>query len=227
MVNRQALSGFRAMVGRDLAILIRRRSELATPLIFYIMVTTLFPLGLSANDELIRQSAPAIIWVGTLLAVLMALDMTLRPDYDSGALEQLLLTPQPLALLLLAKSVALWLAIGIPLAILGPIMGVALGLATHSIPTIVATLALGTPILILIGNIGVSLTIGLRQGAMLISLIVMPLYVPVLIFAARAVDDAADGLAVGAPLWLLAAMLVLSLTLAPLASAGALRTMLE
>lgn len=217
------LSACLALLRRDLTLALRNRGEIANPLLFFIMVISLFPLGLGPETRTLQAIAPGIMWVTALLAALLSLDGIFRSDFDDGSLEQLLLSPHPAALLVLSKVLAHWLVSGLPLILVAPLLGVLLQLPATATGALLASLALGTPILSLIGAIGVALTIGLRRGGVLLSLLVLPLYVPVLIFAASAVSDAALGLPVQAQLYFLAALLALALTLAPLATAAALR----
>jgi heme exporter protein B len=212
-----------ALLRRDLTLALRNRGEIANPLLFFVMVVSLFPLGLGPETRTLQTIAPGIMWVTALLAALLSLDGIFRSDFDDGSLEQLLLSPHPAALLVLSKVLAHWLVSGVPLILVAPLLGVLLQLPAAATGALLASLALGTPILSLIGAIGVALTIGLRRGGVLLSLLVLPLYVPVLIFAASAVSDAAIGLPVHAQLYFLAALLALALTLAPLATAAALR----
>lgn len=214
---------FAAMLVRDLRLAVRRRGELAQPLVFFAAVATLFPLALGPEQALLQRIAPGIIWVAALLAALLPLERMFRPDYEDGTLEQMLLSPHPTAALALAKVVAHWLVTGVPVIVLAPLIALFLQLPTQALPALLATLALGTPLLSLIGAIGVALTVGLRAGGPLLALLLLPLYVPVLIFAAGAVDRAAAGLPIAGPLYMLGAMLLLALTLAPLAIAAALR----
>jgi heme exporter protein B len=212
-----------ALLRRDLLIAYRHRGEVLNPLLFFIIVVTLFPLGVSPESRLLAVMAPGVIWIAALLSVLLSMDSVFRSDFEDGSLEQILLSPQPLTLLLLAKMAAHWLITGLPVVLIAPLLGVILHLPEAAMPTLIATLALGTPILSLIGAIGMALTVGLRRGGVLLSLLVLPLYVPVLIFGATAVDAAAAGLDVSGHLALLGALLLLSVTLAPLATASALR----
>ncbi len=217
------LRAFAAILVRDLRLALRRRGELVQPLVFLVAVITLFPLALGPERELLARIAPGIVWVATLLAVLLPADRMFRSDYDDGSLEQLLLAPQPTSVLALAKVAAHWLTSALPIVILAPLAGLFLQLPLDALPILVATLALGTPVLGLIAAIGVALTVGLRSGGPLLALLVLPLYVPVLIFSAGAVDRAIAGLPVAGPLYMLAALFALALTLAPLAVAAALR----
>jgi heme exporter protein B len=218
---------FSILLQRDLKLAYRHRAELANPLLFFVLVVSLFPLGVSPESKVLQQLAPGVIWVAALLAAMLSLDSLFRSDFSDGALEQLTLTAHPLPLLVLAKITAHWLVSGLPLIILAPLLGVLLFLPTDAMPTLLATLALGTPVLSLIGAIGVALTVGLQRGGVLLSLLVLPLYIPILIFAANAVQSAAIGLDVAGQLYFLGAMLMLSLTLAPIAAAAALRISLS
>lgn len=212
-----------ALLRRDLLLAFRARGELLNPLIFFVMIASLFPLATSPEPGVLRLLAPGIIWVSALLATLLSLDQLFRSDYEDGSLEQLLLSPHPLALLVLAKIAAHWLVSGLPLVLVGPLLGVMLNLPLHAIETLALGLLFGTPVLSAIGAIGAALTVSLRRGGMLLSLLVLPLYVPVLVFAASAVEASASGLPATGQLYLLAAFMLLSLTLAPLAIAAALR----
>lgn len=216
-------TAFIGLVRRDLLLAYRHRSELANPLVFFVMVVTMFPLALGADSGVLQKLAPGAVWVAALLAAMLSLDSMFRSDFEDGSLEQIVLSPQPLAVLVVAKVLAHWLVTGLPLLILAPVLGVLLQLPTQALGMLLLSLLLGTPTLSFIGAIGVALTVGLRRGGLLLSLLVLPLYVPILIFAASAVGDAAAGLETGAQISLLGAMLVLSLTLAPLAAGAALR----
>ncbi len=212
-----------ALIRRDLLLASRRRGEFLNPLFFFVLVVALVPLGLGSNPALLAKIAPGIVWVAALLATLLSLEALFRSDFDDGALELLLMSPHPATLLVGAKVLAHWLLTGFPLIVIAPLLGVMLGLEGRAMLTLVATLVLGTPTLSLLGAIGVALTVGLRRGGALLSLLVLPLFVPVLIFGAGAVRSAAAGLPVTGELYFLGALLVLALTLAPLATAAALR----
>lgn len=218
---------FGAMLARDLRLAVRRRGELAQPLVFFAAVATLFPLALGPERDLLARIAPGILWVAALLAALLPMDRMFRPDYEDGTLEQMLLSPYPASVLALAKVVAHWLVTGVPVILLAPLIAVFLQLPSHALATLLATLALGTPVLSLVGAIGVALTVGLRAGGPLLALLLLPLYVPVLIFAAGAVDRAAAELPVAGPIYMLGAGLLLALALAPPAIAASLRISLE
>jgi len=223
MSDASTLRASRALLRRDLTLAYRHRGELANPLLFFIIVVTLFPLALGPESATLAAIAPGIIWVAALLAALLSLETIFRSDFDDGTLEQLILSPHSLSWLVLTKVLVHWLVSGLPLILLAPLLGVLLQLPTQGMWTLVITLALGTPILSLVGAIGVGLTVGLKRGGVLLSLLILPLYTPVLIFGAGAVNNAAMGFPVAGQLYLLAALLVLALTLAPIATAAALR----
>lgn len=212
-----------ALLRRDLLLAYRARGEMANPLIFFGLIASLFPLATSPEPGMLRLLAPGIIWVGALLATLLSLDHLFRSDYDDGSLEQLLLTSHPLSLLALSKIAAHWLVTGLPLVIVAPLLGVMLNLPAAALGTLTLSLLLGTPVLSSVGAIGAALTVSLRRGGILLSLLILPLYVPVLIFAAAAVEAAAAGLSPAGQLYLLAGFMMLALTMAPVAIAGALR----
>ena len=216
-------TAFFAVIRRDLILAFRRRAEIANPVFFFILVVTLFPLGVGANPKLLQAIAPGIIWVSALLAVMLSLDSLFRSDFDDGSLEQMLLSSHPLTVLVFAKIVAHWLVTGLPLLVVAPLLAIFLGLPEQAWGTLMLTLVLATPVLSLIGSIGVSLTIGLRRGGMILSLLVLPLYVPVLIFASNAVDMASNGLAVDPQINILIAVFFMSVVLAPLPAAAAIK----
>ncbi|MGR9071894.1 MAG: heme exporter protein CcmB [Gammaproteobacteria bacterium] len=216
-----------AVVRRDLILAVRKRAEMANPVLFFILAATLFPLGVGAQAGLLQAIAPGVIWISALLASLLSLDGLFRSDFEDGSLEQLLLSPYPPTILVLAKVLAHWLATGVPLILASPLLGVFLGMESHALKVLIFTLLLGTPVLSLIGAIGVALTVGLRRGGMILSLLVLPLYVPVLIFAGSAVEMASNGLPASAQLYILAALLFLALALTPIPTAAALRMSLE
>jgi heme exporter protein B len=216
-------SAFFALIRRDLVLALRRRSEIANPLLFFILVITLFPLGIGARPQILQTIAPGIIWVAALLAAMLSLDSLFRSDFDDGSLEQILLSPHPASVLVLGKIIAHWLVTGLPLLLIAPLLAVFLGMPTQSLGILLLTLLLGTPVLSLIGAIGVALTVGLRRGGMILSLLVLPLYVPVLIFASNAVAMASAGLPVSAQINILIALLLMALVLAPWPTAAALK----
>ncbi len=212
-----------ALIRRDVQIALRRRAEMANPLLFFLMVCTLFPLGIGPEPARLAALAPGVIWVVALLACLLASDGLFRSDYDDGSLEQMLLSPASTYLLALAKSIAHWLTTGLPLVLMSPLLAVLMQLPAAAIPTLCLSLLLGTAVLSLVGAIGAGLTVGLRRGGLLISLIVLPLYIPVLIFGASAVQAAADDFSSSGQLAILGALLALALPLTPLAVAAGLR----
>jgi len=222
-----ALAVMGRLIRRDLLLALRRRAEIANPLLFFLLVCTLFPLGIGPDPQRLAALAPGILWVVALLACLLASDGLFRGDFDDGSLEQMLLSPASLYLLALAKSIAHWLVTGLPLALLAPLLALLLQLPGAAVPALVASLLLGTAVLSLIGAIGAGLTVGLRRGGLLLSLIVLPLYIPVLIFGASAVQSAAEGFAFRAQLAVLGALLALALPLAPWAVAGGLRVSVD
>lgn len=217
----------RLVLARDLRLAFRRRSELIQPLVFFAIVTTLFPLAISPDLARLRAIAPGVLWIAALLASLLALEFLFRDDSHDGSLEQYAISGQSLTWLLFAKTVAHWLLTGLPLSIMAPLAGLALGVPLSSVPGILAAIALGSVTLSLIGAIGAALTLGIRRGGVLLSLLTLPLAMPVLIFGARATDLAIRGADFSASLYLLAAMAVLGVTLAPLAAAAAVRISLE
>lgn len=214
---------FYTVLKRDLLLAFRHRGEIANPPLFFIIVVSLFPLGVSPEIKVLQTLGPGVIWVTALLATMLSLESMFRSDFEDGSLEQMLISPWPVSVLVLAKVLAHWLVTGLPLMILAPLLGVLLSLPGEAVAMLVITLALGTPVLSFVGAIGVALTIGLRRGGALLSLLVLPLYIPVLIFAANAVASSGAGFPVIGHLYLLGALLALSVTLAPLATAAALR----
>jgi heme exporter protein B len=211
------------LIRRDVAIALRRRAELANPLLFFLMVCTLFPLGIGPEPARLAILAPGVLWVVALLACLLASDGLFRADFDDGSLEQMLVSPASMYLLALAKSAAHWLMTGLPLALLAPLLALLLQLPAHAVGALVMSLALGTAVLSLIGAVGAALTVGLRRGGLLLSLIVLPLYVPVLIFGASAVQAAAEGFDYSGQLAILGALLAVALPSTPFAVAASLR----
>lgn len=218
---------FLLLLKRDLTLALRHRSEIANPLLFFVLVATLFPLAIGADTQVLKAVAPGVIWVAALLASLLSLDSMFRSDFEDGSLEQFMLSAHPVSLLVIAKVVAHWLVTGLPLLAIAPLLGVLLSLPSEALGVLLITLAMGTPILSLIGSVGVALTVGLRRGGIILSLLVLPLYVPVLIFASSAVETAAAGIPVSAQYSILGAMLALALSLAPLATAASLRISLS
>ncbi|NRP35584.1 MULTISPECIES: heme exporter protein CcmB [unclassified Marinobacterium] len=214
---------FKQTFRRDLTLAFRRKSELVNPLIFFLIVASLFPIGVSPEPNFLSQLAPGLVWVAALLATLLSMETLFKSDYEDGSLEQLLLSPQPVFLVVLSKVLAHWLLSGLALTLVAPLLGVMLFLPSEGMPGLMLSLLLGTPTLSLIGAIGAALTVGLRRGGVLISLLVLPLYIPVLIFGSSAVQAAVTGLPLDGYLALLGAMLALALALAPIAAGAALR----
>lgn len=215
------------VIRRDLLLAMRRRSDVLTTLIFFVIVVSLFPLGVGPEMNMLRMMAPGVVWVAALLASMLSLGRMFSGDYLDGTLEQMLLSPQSLSLLVLGKALAHWLVTGVPLVLMAPVLGVQYDLPADALAVLTVSLLLGTPVLSLIGAIGAALTLGLRGGGVLVSLLVLPLYIPVLIFGAGAVEASAAGLGAGAHLSLLGAFLLVSLVLAPWAVAAALRISME
>ncbi len=215
------------IVGRELRLAIRHWDQIVQPLIFFVVVTTLFPLAISPSLAELRNIAPGVVWVAAMLASLLSLESLFRPDVEDGTMEQWALSGQPLALLLLAKTVTHWLLAGLPLVIMAPVVGTALGLPMSVWPVLAISLALGTGCLSILGAIGAALTVAVRRGNVLLALLVLPLEMPVLIFGARAVDLAMHGEPTAGPLNLLAALLLLFLATGPFAMSAAMRISIE
>ncbi|HEX5055019.1 MAG TPA: heme exporter protein CcmB [Gammaproteobacteria bacterium] len=215
------------VVRRDLLAALRKPGQIVNPLLFYVLAVSLFPLGVGPSPTLLLAMASGVVWVCALLAVLLALETLFRADYEDGGLELLALSPVPLPMLALAKILAHWLLTGLPLIVLSPLLGMLLALPEAATGILVLTLALGTPVLSLIGAIGAALTLAVRSSGALLALLVLPLYIPVLIFAAGAVNASMAGLPFAGPLYFLAALLALALTLAPPAVAAAIRINLQ
>ena len=220
-------SAYRIIVVRDLVLAMRRKSDLFSTLFFFVIVVSLFPLGIGPEMNTLRLIAPGVVWVAALLASMLALERLFAADFEDGTLEQMILTPQPLSVLVLGKITAHWLATGVPLVLMAPLLGLQYDLSAEALGTLVISLLLGTPALSLIGAIGAALTIGLRGGGVLVSLLVLPLCIPILIFGAGAVEANISGLGEQGHLYMLGALLVLSLLLAPIATAAALRVSAE
>ena len=215
------------VIRRDLILAMRHRSDLFTTLFFFIIVVSLFPLGIGPELDTLRLIAPGVVWVAALLASMLALERLFAVDYNDGSLEQMLLTPQPVSLLVLGKVFAHWLVTGVPLVFMAPLLGIQYDLSADALGVLILSLLLGTPSLSLIGAIGAALTLGVRGGGVLVALLVLPLYIPVLIFGAGAVEASASGLGAQSHLSMLGAILLLSLLLSPLATAAALRVSSE
>ena len=214
-------------VTRDVKLALRSRAELGVQLLFYVIVAALFPLSMTPERELLATIGPGVLWVAALLASLLSLPRLFANDYADGTLEQIALSPMPLQGLVSGKILGHWLTTGLPVVVLVPLTGLAYQLDAQALGVLAASLALGTPILSLLGAIGAALTLGVRGGGSLLALLVLPLYVPVLIFGAGAVDAASAGIGAGANLSLLGAGLALSILAAPFAAAAAVRIALD
>lgn len=221
------MSALWAVIRRDLLLAMRRKSEVLTALFFFAIVSSLFPLGIGPEPDMLRKIAPGVLWVGALLAAMLSLNRLFAADHQDGTLEQMALSPTPLALLVSSKVLAHWLVSGLPLVLLAPVLGLQFDLSPRSLAVLMISLLLGTPLLSLIGAIGAALTLGIRGGGVLLSLLVLPLYVPALIFGAGAVEADISGLGAGGHLSLLAALTVLAGFFAPWAATAALRIALE
>jgi heme exporter protein B len=215
------------LLRRDLLLAIRRRSDVFTTLFFFVIVVSLFPLGIGPEMATLRIIGPGVLWVAALLASMLSLGRLFSDDYADGTLEQMLIAPQPLSLIVLGKVLAHWLTTGAPLVVIAPVLALQFGLPTEASVILMKTLLLGTPVLSLIGAIGAALTLGVRGGGVLIALLVLPLYVPVLIFGAGGVVAELSGLGASPNLSLLGAFLALALCFAPWATAAALRISLD
>jgi heme exporter protein B len=216
-------SGFVATLKRDLLIAARHKIELTNPLVFFLIAVTLIPLGVSPEPQMLALLAPGIVWVMALLATLLSLDALFRSDYEDGSLEQMLISPQPLYFSVMAKVLVHWLVSGLPITLLAPLLAMMLNLPVQGYCAVFISLALGTASMSLIGAIGAALTVSLRRGGLLLSLIIMPLYIPILIFGASAVQTAVEGGVYRMQVSVLGAFLAFALVLAPLAIMGALK----
>ena len=221
------LAGARSVVARDLVLALRNKTDLANALLFFVIVASLFPLGVGPEPALLRAMAPGVLWIAALLAAMLALGRLFSADYADGTLEQLALAPQPLGVLIAGKVGAHWLSTGLPLVLIAPVLGLQFDLGGEVLGVLTASLLLGTPVLSLLGAIGSALTLGLRAAQLLVPLLVLPLTVPVLIFGAGAVDAAQAGMGAGAHLSLLGGLLALAAFFAPWAAAVAVRIALE
>ena len=212
---------------RDLLLAARRRSEVVTALFFFVVVVTLFPLGIGPEPELLRRIAPGVLWVAALLATLLGLPRLFAADHADGTLEQMALSPQSFVLLIAGKIAAHWLLCGLPLVLMAPLLGLQFDLDTGTLQVLVIALLIGTPVLSLIGAVGAALTLGVRGGGALLALLVLPLFIPTLVFGAGAVEAHAAGLGAGPQLSILGALLVITVFFAPWAATVALRIALE
>lgn len=221
------MSRFLRLVARDLRLALRQGSDATIAVMFFVLCVVLFPFGVGPEPNILARIAAGVIWVAALLASLLSLERLFQTDYEDGSLELLSLSPLPLEAAVLAKTLAHWLVTGVPLIVAAPLLAVLLNMDAQGFGVLVLTLTLGTPILSLIGAIGAALTLGARRGGVLLSLLILPLYIPVLIFGAGAIDAAINGLTPRPHLLLLAGILAAALPLAPWASAAALRQAVE
>jgi heme exporter protein B len=227
-MNRLSLFGLLGLViRRDLLLAMRRRADVLTTLIFFVMVVSLFPLGVGPELDMLRIMAPGVVWVAALLASMLSLGRMFSADYLDGTLEQMMLAPQPLSIMVLGKILAHWMMSGLPLVLMAPVLGLQFDMSVQSLWVLIVALLLGTPILSMIGAVGAALTLGLRGGGVLVSLLVLPLCIPVLIFGAGAVEAITSGMSVGSHLSLLGAILALALVFTPWITAQALRISME
>ena len=218
-----AASLFERVLKRDLKINFSQRGELINPLFFFLMVVSLFPIGVSPEATVLRTLAPGVVWIAALLATLIAADSLFQQDFEDGSLEQLVLAPEPLYFSVLAKVIVHWLVTGLPLTLFAPLLGVMFYLPWESIRVLALTLLIGTPVMALINAIGAALTVGVRRGGMLIPLIVLPLHIPILIFGTQAVKATEEGFDMTGQISLMLAMFVAALSLAPLAISAGLK----
>jgi heme exporter protein B len=218
---------FMAVLRRDLRLAMRRKSEVLTAVFFFVVVAALFPLGIGPELNTLRLVAPGVLWVGALLSSMLALQRLFEADYRDGTLEQMALSPTPMPLLISAKLLAHWLVSGVPLVLLAPVLGLQFDLSADALMTLTLALLLGTPVLSLVGGVGAALTLGVRGGGVLLSLLVLPLFIPVLVFGAGAVEAQASGLGAQAHFSILMAMLLPAAFFSPFACAAALRIALE
>lgn len=221
------MSGFLALIARDLRLAFRQGAALTLSVSFFFLAVLLFPLGVGPEASVLARIAAGVLWVAALLAVLLSLDRLFQADYEDGSLDLLALSPLALELVALAKCLAHWISAGLPLVIVAPLLALLLDLPAKGFGALLAALFLGTPSLSFIGGIGAALTVSIRRGGVLLALLVLPLYIPVLIFGVAAVGAAAEGLPAGPDLLILGAIALASLVLCPIAAAAALRLALE
>jgi len=227
-MNRLSLFGLLGLVvRRDLLLAMRRRTDVLTTLVFFVMVVSLFPLGVGPEPEMLRKMASGVVWVAALLASMLSLPRMFSADHADGTLEQMMLAPQSLSVLVLGKILAHWMLSGLPLALIAPVLGLQFDMSAQALWILVLALLLGTPVLSMIGAIGAALTLGLRGGGVLVSLLVLPLCIPVLIFGAGAVEAVNGGMSAVSNLALLGAFMLFALVFTPFVAAQALRISME
>ena len=214
---------FSIVLKRDLQVAVRNKGDVFNPLIFFVIVITLFPLGIGSDSAILSRIAPGVIWVAALLSALLSLERLFKNDYNDGSLEQMLLSPQPLFIMVFAKVLSHWLLTGVPIILVAPLLALLLHMEEAAYGALIITLLLGTPVLSLIGAIGVALTVGIKKGGVLLSLLILPLYIPVLIFSTGAIEAAALNMPYTGHLAIIAALLMGALSLTPFAIGAALR----
>jgi heme exporter protein B len=221
------MKGLGLIIHRELSLALRQTGDSVVIVLFFVLAAVLFPFGIGPEPNILARMAAGTVWVTALLAAMLSFERLFAPDYDDGSLEQLSLAPIPLELIVLGKAIAHWLTTGVPLLIAAPVIAVMFGMPEQGYGALIASMALGTPVLSLIGTVGAALTLGARRGGVLLALLVLPLVIPVLIFGTAAIDAAIGGFAIGAHLSLLGGMLLAALVLCPWAAAAALRQALE
>lgn len=227
-MSKLSLSGLLVLViKRDLLLAMRRRADVLTTLVFFVIVVSLFPLGIGPEAEVLRKIAPGVVWVAALLASMLSLGRMFSADYLDGTLEQMLMVPQSLSMVVVGKIVAHWMLSGLPLVLIAPVLGLQFDMSAQALWVLIVALLLGTPVLSMIGAIGAALTLGLRGGGVLVSLLILPLCIPVLIFGTGAVEAVTTGMSAASHLSLLGAMLMFSLVFTPWVTAQALRISME
>lgn len=219
--------GLTAVIRRELRLAIRQAGDSAVIVMFFVLAAILFPFGIGPEPNILARIAPGVIWVTALLAAMLSFERMFLPDFEDGGLEQLALGPAPLEIVVLGKAMAHWMTSGLPLLIAAPVIALVYGLPTDGYPVLLLTMILGTPTLSLIGTVGAALTLGARRGGVLLSLLVLPLVIPVLIFGTAGIDAAITGFGIKTHLLILTALLLGSLVIAPVAAAAALRQALE
>jgi heme exporter protein B len=222
-LNFGMLGGLQSIIARDLRLSMRRRGDVLNHLVFFVIVVTLFPLGVGAEPNLLRAMAPGIVWVAALLAAMLSLQRMFASDHVDGSLEQMLISAHPLGVIVVGKLIAHWLLSGLPVTLLAPVVGVQFDLSQQALVVLTVSLLVGTPVLSLIGGVGAALTLGVRGGGVLLALLVLPLFIPVLIFGAGGVSEAQAGMSAAPHLSLLGAFLAMSCVVAPWATSAALR----
>jgi len=218
---------FYVILKRDLVLAVRQPSDIVNPLLFFVLVSVLFPFAVGSDSKLLVEISTGVVWVAALLASMLSLDSVFKQDYEDGTLEEMILSAHPTSILVLAKVLAHWLMTGLPLLLISPVLAIMLGMPENGVFILILTLLLGTPVLSLVGSIGVALTVGLRTGGVILSLLILPLYIPVLIFGSGAVSNGIAGLDVSGQIYMLSAFTVMAIFLAPVAIAASLKISLS